>query len=148
MARILKVKFIDVDNLIEQEEKKKISRIFKEKGEEYFRNCEYKIIKKISCLDNCVISAGGGAILEVENVFNLKKKGVIICLSASPEIIYERIKSGKDRPLLQVKNPLKKIKTLLEIRKLYYKQADIFIETSNLTVEEVAVKILQEIVKY
>ena len=148
LARILKTKFVDVDKLIEQKQGKKISRIFKEKGEEYFRNCEYEIIKEVSGLNNHIISPGGGAILEFENVLNLKKNGIIVCLTATPEIIWERIKKNKNRPLLKVKDPLKKIKTLLRFRQSYYKQANIFVETSNLDIKQTAIKILQEIVKY
>ncbi|OQX54360.1 MAG: hypothetical protein B5M48_01145 [Candidatus Omnitrophica bacterium 4484_213] len=146
LAKILKTRFIDVDDLIEQKEGRKISRIFEEDGEEYFRNCEYKMIKRISRLDNCVISPGGGAVLEFENVLNLKKNGIIVCLTALPDVIWKRVKKNKNRPLLKVKNPLKRIKTLLKFRESYYKQADIFVDTSKLSVEEVGMKILEEII--
>ncbi len=148
LAKILKTKFIDVDDLIEQKEGKKISRIFKENGESYFRNCEYKMIRKVSRFDNCVIAPGGGAILELENVLNLKKKGIIVCLTASHEIIYKRVKKNRDRPLLKVDKPLERIRELLKIRESHYKQADIFVDTSELTVPKVAVEVLKEIVKF
>jgi len=148
LAGLLKTRFIDVDELIEQKEKKRISDIFKEKGEEYFRRCESEMIAYVALKDNCIISPGGGAILRRENLVQLQKKGVLIYLIASPHLIYQRIKGDRSRPLLQVNRPQERIKKLLAQREPYYRQADIYIDTSNLDVQETAQRILEEIVRF
>jgi len=84
-----------------------------------------------------VIAAGGGVVLDNENIENLKANGVIICLNATPEDILERTKSYTHRPLLNVPDPLGKIRELLEKRAPYYKKADYEIDTSGKTLDEV-----------
>jgi shikimate kinase len=95
-------------------------------------------------MDKAVISTGGGAVLRQENMDNLRKKGVIICLTASPETILKRTDSNNDRPLLQVENPLQKIKDLLQIRTPYYEKADIIIDTEGKSPVEVAEEIIRK----
>lgn len=137
--------FIDADAVIEEEQKMTITEIFKRYGEPYFRELESKVIKRLSEMERAVISTGGGAVLRQENMDNLRKKGIIICLMASPETIFERTKNDTSRPLLQVENPLQRIKELLDFRRPYYEKADIIISTDGKSPEEVAQEILNKI---
>lgn len=137
--------FVDVDTEIEKEQGMKITEIFKKYGEQRFRELEADVIKRISDRQCIVISTGGGAVLRQENIDNLRKKGVIVCLSASPETILMRTSNSDDRPLLQVEDPMKRIKELLEFRKPYYEKADIMIDTEGKTPIEVADEIIQKI---
>ncbi|HOM27495.1 MAG TPA: shikimate kinase, partial [bacterium] len=100
LAKRLNMNFVDTDKLIEEREKDRIVRIFEVKGEEYFREIEEKIIEEVSNYKNCVIATGGGAVIREKNYNNLKKNGILICLKATPEEIYKRTISKKDRPLL------------------------------------------------
>ncbi len=145
IAKSLGYTFVDADTEIELQEKMPITEIFKRFGEPYFRDIESQVIKKLSEMEKVVISTGGGAVLREENIKNLRKKGIIICLQATPETIYERTKQDTSRPLLQVENPLQRIKELLEIRQPYYEKADIMIDTDNKTPEEIAQEIINKI---
>ncbi|MEA1964974.1 MAG: shikimate kinase [Candidatus Aerophobetes bacterium] len=143
LAQELKMNYVDIDEVIEKREKKKIFEIFEVEGEGYFRQKESQIISEVSRWDNYVISTGGGAVLRKENLSALKSKGIIICLWARSEIILKRASKENTRPLLKGENRKEKIEELLEIRKPYYEKADLKIETSNLSPEEVAEKILR-----
>lgn len=125
LAKFLKMEFIELDEYIEKMAGKKISKIFKEDGEIRFREYEIEACKKISSKENIVIACGGGVVLNKINIDYLRQKSIIICLEASPEVIYERImKNGKEkRPLLSNPNPMKSIKDLLEFRAPFYKVA-------------------------
>jgi len=142
LAKGLKMSYLDTDELIEKREKAKICRIFQEKGEDYFRRVETKIIKEVSSLDRCVISTGGGAILKKENLAALKRKGVIICLSANPEVILKRTSKSQNRPLLKSKDPKSAVEDLLSQRRSFYEKADFEVDTSELTTSEVVEKIV------
>lgn len=142
LAKRLGMSYLDTDELIKEKEGIKISAIFQEKGEKYFRQLETQVIKEVSSLDNHVISSGGGVVLREENVTALKKNGFIICLSANPEVILQRTVNNRDRPLLEVDDQKKRIKELLKIRKPFYDKADFNIDTSSLSSEEVVERIV------
>ncbi|MBI3592190.1 MAG: shikimate kinase [Nitrospirae bacterium] len=135
---------IDVDSEIEREQKLAITEIFRRFGEPEFRDMESDAIRRLSEMENLVISTGGGAVLRQENMDNLREKGVIVCLAASPETILKRTCSNNDRPLLQVDNPLQKIKELLDFRRPYYEKADIMVDTEEKTPLEVAEEIMEK----
>ena len=131
-------KFIDLDALIEAGQQKKISEIFAQQGEVFFRNLEKEALKQAASGDHQVISCGGGIVIDQENISLMKQSGLLVCLWAEPEVILDRTKATAQRPLLNVDDPLGKIKELLEKRKQYYLQADMTIDTSTLNVEQVA----------
>lgn len=142
LSRLLGIKIIDIDNEIEKAEGITINEIFKIYGESKFRDIETEMIRKISQKNNIIISTGGGAVLREENMKLLRENGIIVCLLAEPETIFERTKNNTDRPLLKVSDPLKKIKELLEYRMPFYKKADIIINTESKTPLQIAEEIL------
>jgi shikimate kinase len=97
--------------------------------------------------ENQVVSTGGGAVIRDENREVFKKAGLVVCLTARPEVIYERIKHETHRPLLKVPDPMGKIRDLLESRAKFYGQADLIIDTSEKSVDE-AVLDIKEKVRY
>ncbi len=131
LSRMLDMKIVNIDTEIELSQKMTINEIFKNYGEEYFRNIETGLIKKFSEKENVIISTGGGAVLREENMELLRKNGVIFCLNASPATIFERTSRSGDRPLLKVDDPKTKIKELLDSRRPYYEKAGITIETDG-----------------
>ncbi len=135
--------FLELDDIIEKKEGAAIREIFEKKGEPYFRRLEKEVVKEALQKKGLVISAGGGAIVDEENFKNFKKDGVIICLEASPDAILKRTKGLTCRPLLNVPDPKKKIEELLKETPPYYKKADFRINTDNLTVDQVAQKIIE-----
>ncbi|MFH1779255.1 MAG: shikimate kinase [Candidatus Omnitrophota bacterium] len=143
LAKKLKMKFIDMDDIIKKREGMEISDIFKQKGESYFRDVEKEVAREVSKQSNLVIAAGGGVVINKENVKNLKSNGIMICLNASPDKILERTKRYTHRPLLNVPEPSKRVWELLAKRAQYYARADYQIDTTNLTIDEVVQKILK-----
>ncbi|MCS7215593.1 MAG: shikimate kinase [Thermodesulfovibrio sp.] len=136
--------FIDIDELIEKTVGMKISEIFKRFGEARFRDIETEMIKLLIKKRGQVISTGGGVVLREENMLNLKKSGILFCLKANENTIFERIKNCKNRPLIQVENPQERIKKLMDERRPFYEQADFVIDTNGLSPEEVAITIIKK----
>ena len=145
LSRLLNMKLIDVDTEIEKSEKITINEIFKQFGEPRFREIETEMIRKLSESKNAIISTGGGAVLKQENMDILRKNGVIICLTALPETILQRTSNNNDRPLLQVENPLEKIKELLNFRKPFYQKADVMIDTEGKSPLQIAEEIIEKV---
>jgi len=141
LAKRLGYRFVDMDDIIEEREGMKISEIFEKKGEQYFRRGESEVAADIPLRSDLVVAAGGGAVINEENVRNMKKNGVMFCLFASPERIFERTKGHTHRPLLNVGDPLGKISELLAKRAEYYARADHRIDTTDLSVNEVVGRI-------
>lgn len=145
LSRILGWKAIDVDTEIEKSQKMTIAEIFKQFGEPRFRDTETEMIRIFSKNKNVIISTGGGAVLRQENMDALRENGIVVCLTAKPETILQRTGNNNDRPLLQVEEPLKKIKELLEFRRPYYEKADIMIDTEGKTPLEIAEEIIEKV---
>lgn len=143
LAHRLKMKYVSTDTLIERREKRTINEIFTKDGEEYFRDVESEVIREVSCLENVVIDAGGGAVLRKENMANFKSNGIVICLTADAEAIIERTKKYKHRPLLNVEDPKRKIRELLSTRAPFYAKADHTIDTGELTFRQAVEKIVE-----
>ena len=142
LASALGFKYIDTDLMIEAEAKKSIPEIFAIEGEPAFRKYEVNAIRRITHLKGYIIATGGGAVMLDENIANMKRAGLVICLTATPEVIYERTRKHNYRPLLRTPDPMKKIKALLKIRESQYQKADYVIDTSNLSVDAVVNTIL------
>ena len=141
LAKKLGWQYFDIDQIIEDEVGIKISEIFAKKGEPYFREVESSAVKLLAMLDDVVISCGGGVVLKSENMDELEKKGVIVCLTASVDKILQRTK-GESRPLLNVKNPAEKVREMLKKREPYYKRCRLMIDTTEYSAEDVAEQII------
>jgi shikimate kinase len=137
LSTALGMEYISTDDLIEEKAGKKIAQIFTDEGEPVFRVMEHDISKELGDRDGLIIDTGGGLVLNSLNTFELRKNGCLVCLWASPEVIYDRVKKHSHRPLLNVPNPLKEITALLDIRKPFYEASDYFVNTDNMSLEEV-----------
>jgi len=96
-------------------------------------------------LDKTVISCGGGVVLKAENMDELEKNGMVVCLTANPATIYNRIRHDNGRPLLKVADPQAKIGELLEARSQYYKRCRLAVDTSAMAVDEVVEYIINSV---
>ncbi len=143
LARKLKMKYVDLDDVIEADAGRSINKIFAESGEDHFRYLEKEAARKVSSLDQQVVATGGGVVLDKQNMKNLSKNGVVVCLTATAAVIYSRVKDQSHRPLLKVDKPQEAIKRLLDIRQPYYARADFTIDTSEMTAEETVSKIVK-----
>jgi shikimate kinase len=147
LARDLGYAFVDTDVLIEADQQIAINEIFEQYGEHYFRGIETKIIQQVLHSDRQVVSTGGGAVLRDENRAAFKKAGLVVCLTARPEVMFERIKNETHRPLLKTPDPMVRIKELLDSRARFYNQADLIIDTSEKSVDD-AVNEIKKQVRY
>jgi shikimate kinase len=144
LAGILNMDFFDSDQEIEKVTGMSISRLFKKHGEIRFRSEETLMIQKLASKRNAVIATGGGIVLNPENIELLRSTGYLICLSAKPEVIYERVKRrNNNRPLLKKGDTYETILALLEERRELYQCADFTVDTSNMDFEEIINKILK-----
>lgn len=147
LSHSLKMRYVSTDDLIESKEGRTINEIFTKSGEEYFRDVESACLKEASAMENVVIDAGGGAVIREENMADLKSSGIVIYLTADEDVIMERTKKYKHRPLLNVEDPKRKIRELLLKRAPFYAKADHTIDTGKLTIRQVVdeiVKIVKE----
>ncbi len=145
ISKMLGMKVVDTDDLIEERMCVSINDIFSRHGEAYFREVEKGIVKEVSELEGRVIVTGGGVVLNKENIRNLRKKGIIVYLHVTPDAAYARVKAQTHRPLLRVEDPLKKIKELLEQRAPFYADNDLTIDTTGLTVDKVVDEVLRKV---
>jgi shikimate kinase len=145
LAKKLHSDFVDLDACVEEKEGASISDIFKASGEDYFRGLEKQALVNASAKQGAVVSCGGGIVIDPENMALMKGTGICICLSASPQEILKRIGVTSHRPLLHNADPLDRIQKLLSDRDSFYRQADIIIDTTNLSVEEIVDTILEKL---
>jgi shikimate kinase len=143
LAEKLNLEYLDLDELIVQGQNMSIVDIFAEKGEPFFRKIEKSTVIKVSAMHGKVIACGGGVVLDDENIKNLKRNGVVICLAAAPEVILERTRNYKHRPLLNVSDPKAKIKEMLNKRQAYYDKADYTVDTSGIDKQQVVDRITE-----
>lgn len=143
IARLLKRKFVDTDFIIEKEEGSTISKIFETRGEDYFRELEKRIIKRVLKSQGQIISLGGGTIVNEDNRKLIKNGAKLVALVAEPEELYERVKRRSHRPLLtQSEDPLQTLKELWDDRKSAYEDSHVQIKTSGKEVDDVANEII------
>ncbi|MGE5576868.1 MAG: 3-dehydroquinate synthase [Syntrophothermus sp.] len=138
VARECGLRFVDTDSEVERRTGKSISTIFKQEGETAFRTVENQVIADASNGRGLVIATGGGAVVNPANVESLRRNGFIVCLTASPEVIWRRLYGDNQRPLLDVQEPLEKIKELFAQREPYYSCAEVTIDTSTQDIESVS----------
>jgi shikimate kinase len=145
LAKKLGLKFVDLDLLIEKDMGMSISDIFFNFGEDYFRELEKDLVRRISKEKSLVIATGGGVALNDENIENLRENGILITLKASVQDIFHRLKDKTDRPLLHTPYPEKTIREMLEMRRHRYELADFMVDTSNRSPEDITQEILDKI---
>ena len=133
--------FIDLDELIELKERRRIVDIFAKEGEPYFRKIEKKALREVASQKNFVVACGGGIVLDKENIKVMKSSGLMVCLTAAPKEILKRVAANTQRPLLNVTDPAGRIEILLKMRAPYYAQSDRTVDTTRLSIKEVAAKI-------
>ncbi|MBM3847917.1 MAG: shikimate kinase, partial [Verrucomicrobia bacterium] len=136
--------FIDTDALIESEAGLRVSEIFSCQGEPAFRDLESKVGMQLASRSGLVISTGGGFVLRPENFALLKSHALVVCLWATAETLYERVRNQDHRPLLRDPDPLGRIRKLLMEREPVYRQADVLVNTEQRSVRELAQHIAHE----
>ena len=142
IAKRLKVKFIDVDKIIERNEKKSIKRIFEDNGEEYFRKLEKKITFKILKKKKIVIALGGGAFMDNEIREKILNSCKSVWLKVDLDRLIKRYKKNNRRPLLNKKKLDTSVKKIYRSRKKIYSLANFKINCDNMNKTQIVEKIL------
>ena len=137
--------FFDTDELIEETAKMSISEIFKNSGEERFREYEREVVRKLAQADKSVIGTGGGTLMNPENMAALKKNGFLVWLKARPKTILQRIRELHSRPLLDPQDPEGSLTNLLARRETAYGASQVCIETDALTVDQVVEHTIEQL---
>ena len=144
VADLLRFTYLDTDQVIESRAHKSVSDIFEQEGEPAFREWERRIVEELALRKKTVISTGGGLPTNQDNLLSLKKHALVVCLWASPEAVYERVRDHAHRPLLNEPEPLEKIRQLLAAREPYYRQADVLVNTGQRSPREVATQVIHQ----
>jgi shikimate kinase len=144
VAAQLHFTFLDTDHVIESRAGKTISEIFAQQGEPAFRELERNLVGELVSRKKTVISTGGGLPANPENLASLKTHALVVCLWASPEKIWERVRSQSHRPLLQEPDPLAKIHSLLAEREPFYRGADVLLNTEMRSLKDVAQQVIHQ----
>ena len=129
LARRLGVPFADSDHVIEQRLGCSVRSYFEREGEDKFRDIEQDVIDELSRNGAQVLSTGGGAVLRPVNRAHLRNRGSVVYLNSSPEELYRRLRHDTNRPLLQVADPLKRL------RELYAQRDPLYRETAHFVLE-------------
>lgn len=133
--------FVDTDEIIVNKENRTINEIFASDGETYFRKIEADTVKEVSKNENQIISTGGGVVLNENNIYELKKNGIIFYLKTSPEVLVKRLLGDTTRPLLKTEDLQTKLQSMLEIRGILYEKADVIINNDNFLENEASKEI-------
>ncbi len=141
---------VDADTELVNEQGSTITEIVADQGWEAFREMETSVLKKVCSRDNQVVSTGGGVVLDNENVRTMKKNGFSVWLQASSETIRQRIvkdqKTAEQRPSLTPQGLLEEIDGVLTERTPLYKDAmDFYVDTDNISIDQVCEKILAKL---
>jgi shikimate kinase len=137
---------LDTDEIVVSKFGMSIPEIFAKHSEKEFREAETKVLRAVAMPKQTIIVTGGGIVLRQENVKILRRMGVIVWLDGDEETLFARASGKQNRPLLQTKNPRKEFSEIFKARRsLYANMADIRIETSVLTDDEVAVAIVAKV---
>jgi shikimate kinase len=132
LSRRLNVPFIDSDSEIERKIGCSIREFFEREGEDSFRDVEQDTIAELITKKQGVLSTGGGCVLRAQNRVNLRAGGHVVYLYSQPTEIFQRLRHDRNRPLLQVNDPLQRLKDLFDQRDALYREtAHIVVETGR-----------------
>ena len=148
LSRIMKWRFVDLDDEIVASAGKAIPKIFADDGEDQFRGLESKVLQAVSSSQHQVVSTGGGIVTDEGNRATMASSGFVVLLDASPETILQRLQNqgsderGVARPMLDSDDPLERIRSLKSQRQVHYATAHYTIDTDGFTPVQVAEKIM------
>lgn len=152
LAQKLGWPFVDTDDRLREKHGRPVSSLVKDEGWEGFRRLERDVIREVCAEDSSVIAAGGGAILDPENVATMQKSGRVVWLRVSPQTVKQRMARDENtdelRPALTPKGLYEEIIDVLQARTPIYEQAMEFsIDTEGKTIVEIADKIIEDFIK-
>ena len=143
LAKKLKLKFIDIDQIVEKKEKSTIKEIFENKGEDYFRKTEKKISLEELKKNNSVIALGGGAFMDTSIRKEAKNSSVSFWLDLNLKSLFIRLKNVKKRPLLNQDNLEESVNKIYSERKKIYNKSDFKIKFNLKNADQIVDRIIK-----
>ena len=132
LAQRTGMQYVNTDDIVEKKAGCAISDIFKDQGEDVFRDLERDAVRYAASLDNYVISTGGGVVKDKGIMDLLQENAVIVCLKADAKTIFQRTEKDDARPLLDVEDRLAEIQKLLDTREVFYSRCDFSVDTAGM----------------
>lgn len=150
LSEILERPFFDADEVLAEEQGASIADIVRTKGWDAFRKMERDVIRRLCARERCVVATGGGAVLDAENVRNMRKSGIVVWLRAGAETVKARMladgRTEESRPALTAKGLSEEIEDVLRERRVFYRNAmDFYLDTDAIDVEEASKLILKKL---
>jgi shikimate kinase len=146
LAKRLELEFVDSDREIEARTGVSIPTVFEIEGEDGFRKREAQVIEDLSRLSGRVVATGGGVVLRQENRINLRASGFVVYLNVPPHTLWERTRNDRNRPLLQVADPLLRLRELFSQRDPFYREvADLVVDGSRINAQGVLQLLIKEV---
>ena len=127
LAKRLHLPFVDSDHAIESRLGCSIREYFEREGEEQFRNVEAAVLDELTRMPSGVLSTGGGSVLRAANRENLRARSLVVYLKSSPDELFRRLRHDINRPLLQVADPLNRLRDLHLARDPLYRETSHFV---------------------
>lgn len=142
LAALLKLPLVDLDADLARKSEHTIAEIFKNSGEEIFRDMEANLLTEQAKRNNCVVATGGGVVLRRQNRELMRATGLVIFLETSLDVLWDRVSKEKGRPLLEDFDPKLKLMSLLRMRQPFYDDcAEMRVITDGKTAKQVAEEI-------
>lgn len=146
LARRLQLPFFDSDHVIEQQLGCSIRSYFEREGEDKFRDLEETVVDELTQKSQGVLSTGGGVVLRPANRKHLRERGQVVYLNSMPDELFRRLRHDVNRPLLQVADPLARLRDLYAVRDpLYRETAHFVIETGRPSVASLVNMIVMQL---
>lgn len=146
LARRLSLSFVDSDHVIEQRLGCSIREFFEREGEDRFRDLEQAVIDDLTRTHRGVLATGGGAVLRPANRQHLRERCHVVYLRSTPEDVFRRLRHDVSRPLLQVEDPLSRLRALFDVRDPLYREAAHFvIETGRPSVSTLVNMVIMQL---
>lgn len=147
LAERLARPLVDLDDVIVREQGMEIGELFARYGEDYFRRIEHETLCRYVAQPDLILSPGGGAVLQEANRAVMRVHCLVVCLTAQPEVILRRVEQDKTvRPVLEQREPgqskLERIEQVLAERRTCYQEADLVLDTSHASIEELTEQVL------
>lgn len=146
LARRLGLRFVDSDQVIELRLGCSIREYFEREGEDSFRDVEEQVLDELTLTQSAVVSTGGGSVLRASNRQRLQERTITFYLHSTPDEVFKRLRHDQNRPLLQVADPLARLRDLYRVRDPLYRQSAHFvIETGRPSVASLVNMIVMQL---
>lgn len=144
IAQMLKYDFFEMDSILEERIGMTTSAIFQEKGEEFFRHEENKLLDELLLKKHAIISCGGGVFTNDINIQKINNTGISVFLNVNSSVLKSRLKGDEKRPLLKEQT----ISSILLKRIPFYTQAHVMVDITYSSIEKNILQVTQEIARY